>query len=506
METATDTGERSTTGRAVRQLLHDALRAYLDDPEVTTQLVGQLDRLDGPLRVAIAGKLKAGKSTLLNALIGEEIAPTDATECTRVVTWYEHGTTPDITLHTNDGLTTALPVVREEGRLRLTLGAHRGDSVEHLTVAWPAPSLRDATLIDTPGIDSTSLAISQRTLAFLTPEDQPSEADAMVYLLRHLHDSDTRFLESFRDTTLGRATMVNTIGVLARADEVGGGRLDSLISASAIAARYREHPTVRQLCSTVVPLAGLLAQAGRTLRQAEYAAIANVADEPRHVTDAMLVSADRFVASDAPVPVPAVTRARLLDRLGLFGVRLSITFVRSGLRDPTRLAQELVRRSGLDQLRRIVATQFTERSDILKARSALLAIHQVLRCHPRPGTEHLSAGVERILAGAHEFRELALLSALRAGRITFTPFGVDQDRAAERLLGADGPTPSRRLDLGSAATASEIQAGAIDAVKIWRARAASALVDARTADACLVVARSCEGILDRLAPPARTPR
>ena len=38
--------------------------------------------------VAIAGKVKAGKSTLLNALVGEEIAPTDAGECTRVVTWY----------------------------------------------------------------------------------------------------------------------------------------------------------------------------------------------------------------------------------------------------------------------------------------------------------------------------------------------------------------------------------------------------------------------------------
>ena len=32
-------------------------------------------RLDGPLRVAIAGKVKAGKSTLLNALVGEKVAP-----------------------------------------------------------------------------------------------------------------------------------------------------------------------------------------------------------------------------------------------------------------------------------------------------------------------------------------------------------------------------------------------------------------------------------------------
>ena len=56
-------------------------------------------RLTGPLRVAIAGKIKAGKSTLLNALVGEELAPTDAGECTRIVTWYRRGDQPQVTVH-----------------------------------------------------------------------------------------------------------------------------------------------------------------------------------------------------------------------------------------------------------------------------------------------------------------------------------------------------------------------------------------------------------------------
>ena len=77
----------------------------------------------------------------------------------------------------------------------------------------------------------------------------------------------------------------------------------------------------------------------------------------------------------------------LLERLGVFGIRLSITMIRAGLRDATSLAADLVKRSGLDELRRLLAVQFTERRDLLKARSALLALDRILREQPLPGAE-----------------------------------------------------------------------------------------------------------------------
>ncbi|MGH9032757.1 MAG: dynamin family protein, partial [Acidimicrobiia bacterium] len=75
-----------------RALLRDAVAAYAGTEEAAG-LQSILDRLDDPLRVAIAGRVKAGKSTLLNALVGEELAPTDAGECTKIVTWYRDGVT-----------------------------------------------------------------------------------------------------------------------------------------------------------------------------------------------------------------------------------------------------------------------------------------------------------------------------------------------------------------------------------------------------------------------------
>ena len=74
-----------TLSRA-RDLLDRARASYGGNPAVADRLDHCAARLDQPLRIALAGSLKAGKSTLLNALVGQDIAPTDATECTRVVT------------------------------------------------------------------------------------------------------------------------------------------------------------------------------------------------------------------------------------------------------------------------------------------------------------------------------------------------------------------------------------------------------------------------------------
>src|SRR5690606_18296035 len=70
----------------VHGLLGDAASLYADSPW-QRRFAQAMERLDGPLVVAIAGRVKAGKSTLLNALVGRAVAATDAGECTRVVTW-----------------------------------------------------------------------------------------------------------------------------------------------------------------------------------------------------------------------------------------------------------------------------------------------------------------------------------------------------------------------------------------------------------------------------------
>ena len=450
-----------------RHLLVEAGALYPTGPTAHL-LAATAERLDEPLRGAVAGRGKAGQSTLLNALVGEPIAPTDAGECTRVVTWYRNGTSYRATIHTLDGGVATATIRRTDGSVEVDLGPVAAEDIERLVVEWPAAPLRRLTLVDTPGIASIRAEISARTTRFLLPgeEDEPSTpADAVIYLLRHVHAADAAFLEAFSDQSLARATPANAIGVLSRADEVGGGRLDAMVAARRVAARYRDDPELRRLCQTVVAVAGLVAETAVTLRQDEFRLLRVLAEAgDRAGVEAALVSARRFqTRPDGEVGgLDPATRSRLLDRFGIWGVRLSIALIRTGVAPSApRLAGELVERSGLAELRSVLAAQLGSRAEALKARRALVLLRRMLTDHPVAGADRMLVEVERTLASAHVLEELRLLPALRAGA---TGLRAELIPAAERLLGADGPTPADRLGL-EAPDADRIGASAAEAVE-----------------------------------------
>ncbi|WP_293773187.1 dynamin family protein [Sporichthya sp.] len=482
----------------VRLVLQQAAEVYADHAEAAERIEAHLDRLDSPVRIAIAGKVKAGKSTLLNALVGEVIAPTDAGECTRVVTWYRNAPAPRIVMRRRDGESNDLPIIRQNGRLELGLGGVAPEEVDRLTVDWPSGDLATMTLIDTPGIASASVEVSTRTEDFLTPDEEQGAADAIVYLMRHVHADDMGFLEAFHAHAAIGSSPVNTVAVLSRADEIGAGRVDALQSARAIASRLRADEKIRSLCQTVVPVAGLLAETGRTMRQAEFNALAAIAAADRDYVDAMLLSADRFgreLPEGAPELPSAAIRSALMTRFGLFGVRIALPLIRQGITDSTALAGELVRRSGLEELREALTALFTERGDLLKARSALMALDSILRSTPLAETDLLLAQVEKIFSGAHEFVELALLGSLRTGAVALPS---EQRAEAERLLGGTGQAQFVRLGLAPTASLQEIREAATDAMSRWRRRAENPASARPVADAARVIVRTCEGILSSL--------
>jgi predicted GTPase len=481
----------------VTGLLDQALTALGPGPDQQA-LQEVRDSLGEPLRVAIAGKVKAGKSTLLNALVGEQLAPTDEGECTKIVTWYRNGHTYRIELDPKEGEPRQIPFTRDDEAIEIDLGGADPESVERLVVDWPSPQLERITLIDTPGIASLSTDVSARATAFLTPEDdRPTAADAVLYLMKHVHAGDLGFLEAFHDEEVSQATPVNAIAVLSRADEVAVGRLDAMESARAIAARYRTDPKLRKLAQTVVPVAGLLAESGSTLRQIEYQALESLARVPVDERRGLLLSADRFVSGDTTAGLTSMEREALLGRFGLFGIRLAVHLIAEGtVSSASDLADRLVAESGLPGLRSALLSQFAERRDVLKARTGLLALEAVVKRLPPDVAAELGAEVERVTASAHDFNELRLLNSIRTGAVTIKEKDLSD---VEHLLGTSGTSASARLGLPTGASDGEIAQAAQASMARWQQRAESPMTAPDLAGAYRVLVRTCEGILTDLA-------
>lgn len=488
-----------STADQVRSILGGTIKAYRGDPAYRNRpdVHNELDRigrrLNQPIRIALAGTLKAGKSTLVNALVGEDIAPTDATEATRIVTWFRHGPTPKVTANHRGGRRANVPIARDphDRGLTFSFAGLNPEDVVDLDVEWPAAELIDTTIIDTPGTSSLSRDVSMRTHRLLVPEDGVPRVDAVVFLLRTLNAADIALLKQIGELVGGSSGALGVIGVASRADEIGAGRIDAMMSAKDVAKRFTEEMDKTGICQAVVPVSGLLALTARTLRQSEFVALQKLAGiEPAQLTKAML-SVDRFVREDSSLPVDAATRAALLDRFGMFGIRISIAVMHAGVSDSVALADELLERSGLIALRDVIDQQFAQRSELLKAHTALLSLRQFVQRNPIYATPYILADIDPLLADTHAFEELRLLSLLRSRPTTLNE---DEMASLRRIIGGSGTDAASRLGLQPDAPFDGPRA-AFAAAQRWRRRAEHPLNDPFTTRACRAAVRSAEALV-----------
>jgi hypothetical protein len=400
------------------------------DPAARAAAARVAERADGPLVVAVAGRLKAGKSTVVNALLGRAVAPTDVTECTRVVTRFRRGTVERGVVVDRRGRRTPVRLSPETG-LPTTLPIPEHDVAE-VTVELASRALAGVEVVDTPGLSTVRDDVAAVTAGFLGLDDDSAaacaRADAVLFLVNQaVRADDVDALRRFLTAT-GDRSGVATLGVLSKADEVDGG----VPAAERLAGRMAED--LRGLAASVVPVAGLAASSCRCgrLTQGDVDALAAIAAEPEERRAMLTLDAGLFATLDAPVE--ADTRQRLVGLLGFGGVREALALAERTGRDAEKLRQGLLDWSGFDALA-VGLDGLRRRADALKARSALGALER-LAWAPTTGPadqdrlRELVASL-RVSPELHVLDELAALEEL-AGADT----GFDEQQLLElrRLL------------------------------------------------------------------------
>lgn len=416
-------------------------------------------RLAEPLQVAVAGRLKAGKSTLVNALIGRRVAPTGVGECTRLVTRFRYGDVDRVELVFVDGSTRALPF-DADGMIPADLGVELS-RVSHLDAYLTSDVLADLTVIDTPGLasaDTASVARTRQLLARQPPEhgdatvDAAStravaDAEAVLYVFTQgVRADDSEALAAFTAATAGRDTgPVHALGVLNKIDTVApetvagsGGQLWP--AARALATAQAE--LLRLRVAGVLPVIGLLAETAGTggFTRQDANALRQLAALDDESWQLMTVAADLFTSWECAVPEGV--RRRLLAKLDLHGAAVAVAALRA---DPDTtvgaLRATLWQASGMSELRAQLDTVFRARADGIKAAAALAAVGALARGCGDPAERQRVHDAVEALQSRPEVHRLRLLRAL--AQLTSEAVGLPGDLAAEAFrLGGDGDAAS----------------------------------------------------------------
>ncbi len=118
--------------------------------------------------VAVMGQFKRGKSTLINALLGRELLPTDVAPITTAITLVEHGPAERASVRFEDGREEEIGV--DQVRLFVSEEENPGNrkGVRVVRIELPAALLATGIrLVDTPGVGSVFTSNSEVTRSFL---------------------------------------------------------------------------------------------------------------------------------------------------------------------------------------------------------------------------------------------------------------------------------------------------------------------------------------------------
>lgn len=336
-----------------------------------------------PLRVAVAGRIKAGKSTLVNAVLRQRVAPTDVGECTRFVTWYRFGVPERLEIVLADGEREQRSL-RTDGSMPPELGIDP-ERVHHLEVFLSIDDLRRLTVIDTPGLLSPTDGRSGATAELLALDRDSraavSQADVLVLVMAmDARAEDDEALAAFESQFDGlRRTARNAVGVLSKIDLLE--RDGQPLQQAAMPVAERIGSRLRVPLATIAPVATLLAETlgcglldERDLH-ALVEALGTMDDADRK---RLLRTADRFLDGSAELDqlLPRASRLRLLERLDLSGIERVLELVDGGTQ-ASQLREALRRESGAEQMRDEVFSVVARDADILKCTRVLTALSRL---------------------------------------------------------------------------------------------------------------------------------
>ncbi|MFZ0051856.1 MAG: dynamin family protein [Desulfobaccales bacterium] len=188
----------------------ETYRELQEDLERQLQQLAQLPELKGPnlqrlidklrtnrFNLVVLGAFKRGKSTLINALLGEAVLPTAIVPLTSVVTILGYGDRLSIQVHFQNGETREISKEELVNYITEKGNPQNRKGVREVEIAYPSDYLKDGVrIIDTPGVGSVYTHNTDVAYNYLP------QVDAAIFVVTvdpPLSAAEQEFLQDIRE-------------------------------------------------------------------------------------------------------------------------------------------------------------------------------------------------------------------------------------------------------------------------------------------------------------------
>lgn len=382
-------------------LLGTALRRTENQPRlknVYNEIRILQQNFNQPLKVAVVGLIKAGKSTLINALIQQELLVTNHEEATYTITRFTYRDAPLLTIEFKDGSTIedrieALPFWTSRSYLTLN---KRLNEVETVVIGYPNEIFKKLEIIDTPGLGSVYGVDSENTkelIGTITEEDNEKstrltqqamiKADAILCAFKgNIKKNNLETLEKFLQHFGETGNPSNSIGVFTRCDDAYWNDPDTdpcVIAREICHNNYMKRNEIRRVLYNLMPITALPAQGMTHLNVEQFNLFKKLATIDSYELFELCSNADIFCDMELEdFVITLQERRELFSHYNRYGIYLMTQLVREGY-DREGVRRKMLEKTGVKELLEMITNHFGNRSNIIKAQTLLNRFKTVIQ-------------------------------------------------------------------------------------------------------------------------------
>lgn len=362
----------------------------------SSRIEAMLDRVDQPCELAVVGRVKAGKSSFLNALLCEDLAMVGETEMTATINFFKYGSPKDdehpVRVVWEDG--------SEEWQTRAFLDSLQGNTkevldwaskIDHLEYFVQNPILNNVTLVDTPGTGSIVDEHEERTNDYLyTGKEQlrkkhneqsvnlKNRADAVIVITERVPTNETSTLV----TNLSMDTSAfNALGVMTKIDSEFNVTSEDWNRRSM---QYAE--MLRNQLNTIIPVSASIYKTVKKLESTGRlreikASLQNIPDDE---FEEVCSSRDNFLGNAEDLNeyfnsygLSYAQRCHLIEGIDIWMTFYTIAKVLHSM-SYDEAVKYLIDYSGMDRMKDVIERQFLNRSRTIRCAKIVKDMHDIL--------------------------------------------------------------------------------------------------------------------------------